>query len=110
MSKEKMTLEENTVFADLILKPILIHIDMAIKCPYDSERLRLTLDSMKSRVGTLAALPFPETIDKAQSTTAMNEIYEKIIELIELRGKQMEMLISQAEETPGASILKQIGM
>ena len=109
--KEKMTLEENQVFADLILKPIMTHIDMAIlHGKIDPKRLRISLDDMKSCTGTLAAFPFAETMDKAETNSIENDVFEKIIELIELRTKQKETSANQLGGTLGENILIQMGL
>ncbi len=104
----KMSKEENQVFADEILMPLLMMIDAAIK-KYDIEKLKESLKAMYDQTSTLAAWPFPETMDKSKKMNASNELFESIIDIMEVRKKQIEIQ-KQPNETPGADILKHLGL
>lgn len=103
----KMTKEENQVFADEVLTPVLMFIDTAIR-KYDIEKLKESLKDMKKQTSLLAAWPTPETMRKAEKMAASNELFETIVDLIEIRKKQME-IHGKGDQTVGADILKHLG-
>lgn len=105
---KKMTLEENTVFADEVLKPIILIIDQAIPS-FDIDRLKATLDEMHSRASTCAAFPFPETMDKADNISAMNKLFECVINLLEARAQQQKTAADTNRRTAGEDILSALG-
>ncbi len=105
----KMSLEENQGLADTVITPILKIIDSAVRV-FEVDRLKESLEAMKDQTSTLAAFPTPETMDKAESMKASNELFEKIIDMMELRKKQKEITVKQSKGTVGNDILKQMGM
>ena len=107
---EPFTLEENEEFSNEILQPLMFMVDRAAD-HYDIERLRATLENMNNHAGHLAAFPFQETMDKADAVANMNNIFEKILELIELRIKQKEAAIEAAKNRNAHDdLLTQLGL
>ena len=111
MSKIKpLTKAENTVFASLVIEPILHTVDMITNSDkFPIERIRKTLEQMEDHVSTVQAFPFPETMDKAGMMRIQNEIMEHIVDIIELREKQKELTLEQSEGSSGMKVLKQLG-
>lgn len=108
---EKMTLEENTIFSDQVLSPIMEIIDNSINVfQFDIDKLKATLDEMKSQVSTLHALPFPETMNQAETKGAIVKLYANIIKLIELRMEQIKVAENQSNMSPGDEMLKSMGL
>jgi len=103
------SLEENTLFANDIIGPIMDIINVNMD-QFDLDKLRGTLKKMNDHVGTIKAFPFQETMDKADIMRIQNDIFEKIIELIELRIKQRAVVFDQIKPTAGDQILRHLGM
>ena len=106
---EKMTLEENTEFTEIVLRPIIFAIDLAVET-YDIERLRETYKAMQEKLGTMKALPFQESMDKAEATEPMNELYKGILDLIEIRIKQKEKALEMAARPNVQDVMSHFGL
>ena len=105
-----LTREENQELAEMILKPVLLYIDLASE-RFPEERLKATLEKMHDHNSTLAAWPFPETMDKSDEMADSTAVFEKIVELISLRKTQLaERKKRSGRTSPGADVLKALGM
>lgn len=106
---EKMTLEENQEFADMVLLPLLSIIETAIN-HFDIERLRESHKAMQRQLSTMQALPFQEAMDKAEITEAMNNLYSSILSVIEARIEQHRNTKELANRPSGQDILSAFGL
>jgi hypothetical protein len=109
----KLTKEENQELADNVITPILKAIDKSVILGFDTTRLKETLEAMNDQASTLQAFPTEETMNKAKELKSMNDLFEKIIELIELRKDQAvvkaETSKMKSSGTIGAGLLEQMG-
>ena len=104
---EPYNLEENTIFTDTFLKPLIELVDQTLRIS-DIDRLRESLNNMRKQIGTIEAFPFQETMDKADELIFKANEFEAIINLLEARQIYINYALNRTSETPGASILKQI--
>ena len=88
--------------------PILLQIDM-LCIKYKVDDLKKILQDMRNNVSLLAALPFPETMRKAETLGAQTQTFAAFVQLIEIRRSQLETQ-RKPDTTPGAEILKAIGL
>ena len=104
----KLTAEQNQRLADKVLTPIIKIIDESLG-EFDISQLEETLEAMEGQTGTLAAWPFPETMEKAESMKATNETFKALLELIKSRANQKKKAMESAKGTAGNQVLKQLG-
>lgn len=106
---EKMTLEENQQFAELVIKPMLRLVDLAV-ATFDTDRMLLTLNDMRAQQSNAAAWPFQGTMDKADQLAIQNDIYAQIIKFMELRISQRDLAIKQQGGTAEQQVIKNLGL
>ena len=100
-------LENNTIFADGIIGPLLMIIDMNVD-NFDIDRLRATLDKMHRTHSSIAAWPFPETVDKADELALKNDTFKAIVDLMEARKKFIDYAKNKPDITAGESVIKHL--
>ncbi len=103
------TLEENELFAHQVIKPIMMVVDTTGQT-FDLEKLKGTLKGMKDQQSMVAAFPFPQTMRKSEELAEQTRIFEKIIELLELRSEQKDGTIQRAKGDAGDQILNEMGL
>ena len=86
---EPMTEEENAQFAIEVIIPLMAIIDNAV-VTFDLEKLKATLSNMDQHASTLAAWPFPETMNEAKQVALKNVLFKEIIRLMEARKELMQ--------------------
>lgn len=104
----KLTAEQNQRLAEKVLTPIIKIIDENL-AEFDIAQLEETLEAMEDQTGTLAAWPFPETMEKAKSMKATNETFKALLELIKSRANQKKKAMKSAKGTAGSRVVKQLG-
>ena len=109
-NQEELSLEENEQLSAIILSPMMQLIDMASEM-YDVKRLRATLKKMNNHASSLAAWPMQETMDEADRVASINNVFEKFVEMVELREDQKEIAIKAAiDKNSKNDFLKQLGL
>jgi hypothetical protein len=88
--------------------PILLQIDI-LCITYKIDDLKKILDNMQKHVSLLEAMPFPETMRKAEVLGAQTQTFAAFVQLIEIRRSQLETQ-RKPDTTPGAEILKAMGL
>jgi len=90
------------------LKPLVIYTDILID-KYQVDFVNDCLNNMRASTSKLEALPFPETMKKAEIQGLMNNFLAKILDLMAARTEQLEA-IRNNPLTPGNAILKAMGI
>lgn len=102
MSETYNSREENQVFADDIVKPIMDIIDNA-RHSMDLEKIKGTLKQMADNQSTARAWPFPESQKKADELGETTRLMDLIVQLIEARNKQAEGVINRMQSRKAMS-------
>jgi len=106
---EPLTREENTQLAAEVLAPILELVDHALE-NFDEDRLRATMEKMEGQVAQMEALPFPETLNRADAMKESTGLFEKVVEMVELRKAQRAAAMKRGRGTPGTQVLRALGL
>lgn len=109
MSKA-LTAEQNQELVDTILQPIINIID-ANRHSFSVDQMRATLKNMQNHAGTARAFPLPESQDRADDLEAMNQVFEKAVDLFEARTLQHEGAQERvAKKAASRDILSELGL
>ena len=108
MKAKPLTLEENKRLAKKVLDPIVAAVDVAVR-EFDLARLKATLKRMRGHRSTAEAFPFPETQRKADTLAVQNEFFAAVVGLVEKRKAIMKDAM-KSRETPGAAVMRALGM
>jgi len=106
---EPLTLEENKSLADGVLTPIMLVVNIAAGM-YEVPRLRATVRKMRSQQSTARALPFPESQAKADRMRGEIDLFEKIVDVVEIRQRQMDLVKEQSKQAEGIDMLRKMGL
>jgi len=86
---------------------VLAYIDVLL-LKYKLSDIDLIIENMDENSGILQALPFSETMRKAEVSFSQVETFKKIRDLMVAREKQIEIK-RKPDTTPGEDILKHLG-
>ena len=107
---EKITLEQSQKLAAL-MEILLAPVDMIIANePGALEQMDRAIAGMSDHHGTLQALPFPETLNKADDVRLRLQLLEAIRGLVAARLGQREAALKGANYTTGADVLERLGL
>lgn len=105
-------LKRNKLVADII-KPLLMFMDSCLEsfkvAGITIKELDEIREKMQGHNSSLAAWPFPETMQKADAMQVQTDTFRQIIKLLEIRKHQWEVQLQLKEETPGEEVLKHLG-
>lgn len=92
----------------LLIEPILNLVDVIDGC-FDMDHAVRVLNVMAQNVSHLTALPFPETLNKAETVQATMETFEAVIDLVRARRNQRDQAMRGPTYTTGEQILRMMG-
>ena len=105
--KKEITKKEGEEIATAI-GPFVQYLDIMLQL-LDINRMLDYLNAMRHDAGMLGALPWPETLNKADKIEAQCKFFESIINAMEARKKVQEMATKKSFTT-GSDVLKMMGM
>ena len=90
-----------------LITPLINFTDMILDAR-DIEQIEKLQKAMANNTSTLAALPFPATLNKAEERAYMDSVFRAIIDLLKARKKQRDNA-GKKTYTDGKEILQMMG-
>jgi len=108
MSEKKEITKKEAEEMAAAMGPFIQYLDIMLQL-LDTERMLDYLNAMRHEAGMLGALPWAETLNKAETIEAQCKFFESIIAAMEARKKVQEMATKKTF-TEGSDVLKILGM
>ncbi len=102
------TKERSQQIADL-LKPILLSLQMFMQ-EVPIEEMESILSDMEDVTSTLAAWPFPNTLNKAEEMNVKNELFKAMINFMKTQKKVLDFQNKPKSFSNGDEVLKAMGL
>ncbi len=102
------TKERNQEIADLI-KPVLLDLQILMR-EVPIEEMESILNRMKDTASTLAAWPFPNTLNKAEEMNVKNELFKAMINFMKAQKKVLDFKNKPKSFSNGDEVLKAMGL